>query len=161
LVINNSKGSDGKWKVGDESILFSFDMESSLWKSLVISDKWFKTPVDADLFQYMDDNCTLFKQNFQSIRSKLVPVTVTTIPTISKSNTVDKIALISDSESTLEPPSKRLKESISDDVDVNVDNIVNIKEENFDLDLNDLLTADEDTFNEIDTGIVEEDPLAS
>ena len=40
-------------------------------------------------------------QNFQSIRSKLVPVTVTTIPTISKSNTVDKIALISDAESTL------------------------------------------------------------
>ena len=41
---------------------------------------------------------------------------------------------------------------MSDDVDVDVDNIVNIKEENFDLDLNDLLTADEDTFNEIDTG---------
>jgi len=59
------------------TLLYSFDGTVQEWKDLIVSDKWFKTPVDADLFHHMSTKCPEFMKKLQSIRTTLVPVKYT------------------------------------------------------------------------------------
>lgn len=57
---------------------WTFDENDPQWVKLLTSNKWFETPVDADLFEYMAKNCPSFQQRVYSKRSmfKTVPITV-------------------------------------------------------------------------------------
>lgn len=59
----------GKW---------TFDPEDEGWRRLVVSNKWFETPVDAELFEHMAKACPKFQEKVYSKKSmfRTVPVSV-------------------------------------------------------------------------------------
>jgi len=67
--IGMSKEKGGRW---------TFDQEETTWRKLVASNKWFETPLDADLFNYMSTHVPEFKEKVFTKRNlfKSVPITV-------------------------------------------------------------------------------------
>ena len=67
--VGESPEKGGKW---------TFDLDDSTWNKLLTSNKWFETPLDADLFNYMASNVPAFQQKVYSKRNlfKSVPITV-------------------------------------------------------------------------------------
>jgi len=83
---------------------WSFDVNDENWKLLIISNKWFETPVDADLFEHMAKNCPEFQQKVYSKKSmfKTVPITV-------QSTDKDKGQTDKTQAEDSENPAKRIK----------------------------------------------------